>query len=126
MARTQPAPGGSPVEKPLVWLHGEIKTPPFTEEGRWEAGMLLRQLQLGQIIGAPNAKPLPDVGKRCGELRVRDEHHSWRVVYRIDSDAVLILDVFAKKTQKLPDEVIQRCRDRMKRYDEASKKRPNK
>ncbi len=34
-------------EKPLVWLHGEVKTPPFTAVGRQEAGMLLRLLQEG-------------------------------------------------------------------------------
>jgi hypothetical protein len=34
--------------KPLVWLHGEVKTPPFTPQGRQEAGMLLRLLQEGE------------------------------------------------------------------------------
>lgn len=27
---------------PVVWLHGEIKTPPFSSAARIEAGMLLR------------------------------------------------------------------------------------
>jgi hypothetical protein len=27
--------------KPLVWLHGCVKTPPFTRQGRVEAGVLL-------------------------------------------------------------------------------------
>ncbi len=31
-------------DKPLIWLHGEIKTPPFSQEGRIEAGVLLRRL----------------------------------------------------------------------------------
>jgi hypothetical protein len=31
-------------EKPLILLHGEIKTPPFTAKGRREAGWLLGQL----------------------------------------------------------------------------------
>ena len=34
-----------PTRKPLVWLEGEVKTPPFTAEGRIEAGTLLRLLQ---------------------------------------------------------------------------------
>jgi hypothetical protein len=58
--------------KPLVWLHGEVKSPPFTLEGRQEAGMLLRLLQEGERLGMPQAEPLPDVGPRCGALRVRD------------------------------------------------------
>jgi|GEM_PF-2948238 hypothetical protein len=37
--------------KPVAWLHGEIKTPPFTEEGRKEAGKLLRLLQEGERVG---------------------------------------------------------------------------
>jgi hypothetical protein len=44
MAKAQPAKEEVPAPKPLVWLHGEIKTPPFTVEGRQEAGMLLRLL----------------------------------------------------------------------------------
>jgi phage-related protein len=69
----------------------------------------------------PQAEPLSDVGKRCGALRVRDAEHNWRIMYRIDPDAVLILEVYAKKTQKIPDEVIERCRQRLKQYDEAVK-----
>jgi len=32
-------------DKPLVWLHGEIKTPPLSPTARLEAGYLLRQLR---------------------------------------------------------------------------------
>ena len=119
MAKAQPAEEEAPAPKPLVWLHGEIKTPPFTAEGRQEAGMLLRLLQQGEQLGMPQAEPLSDVGKRCGALRVRDAGHIWRIMYRIDSDAILVLEVYAKKTPKIPDEVIKRCQDRLKRYDEA-------
>ena len=58
--------------KNVVWLHGEIKTPPFTKEGRQEAGVLIRALQNGETIGMPRAEPLPIVGSRCGALRLRD------------------------------------------------------
>jgi hypothetical protein len=34
----------SPQDKPLVWLRGEIKTPPLSTNARLEAGFLLRQL----------------------------------------------------------------------------------
>ncbi len=37
-------------EKPLVWLHGQIKTPPFSEEARIEAGYLLGRLQQADAI----------------------------------------------------------------------------
>lgn len=69
----------------------------------------------------PHSEPLPDIGRRCGALRVRDAGHNWRIMYRIDSDAVLILDVYSKKTRKIPVEIIERCRERLKRYDAAIK-----
>jgi phage-related protein len=69
----------------------------------------------------PQAEPLPNVGPRCGALRVRDAEHNWRIMYRVDPDAILILEVYSKKTRKIPDEVIKRCKDRLKRYDDAVK-----
>lgn len=110
-----------PTRKPVAWLHGEIKTRPFTLEGRREAGMLIRLLQEGERLGMPQAEPLPDVGPRCGALRVRDGEHNWRIMYRSDPDAVLILEVCPKKSRKIPDEVIERCKQRLKRYDAAVK-----
>ena len=107
--------------KPLVWLQGEIQTPPFTKEGRQEAGMLLRLLQEGKKLAMPQSEPLPDVGARCGALRIRDAEHNWRIMYRIDSDAILILDVYAKKSQKIPKKVIDRCKKRLKDYDDVIK-----
>jgi phage-related protein len=79
--------------------------------------MLLRLLQEGEIVGMPHAEPLPDVGRRCGALRIRDSGHNWRIMYRIDADAVLVLEVYAKKTPKIPDEVIEQCQKRLQQYD---------
>ncbi len=121
MAKLRPATKVPPGRKPLVWLHGEIKTPPFTAEGRQEAGLLLGLLQHGERLGMPQAEPLPNVGPRCAALRVRDADHNWRIMVRIDADAVLILEVYAKKTKTIPHEVIARCQQRMKQYDAAVK-----
>jgi hypothetical protein len=62
--------------KPLAWLHGEIKTPPFSKRARIEAGTLLRKLQEGELLGMPHSRPMPSIGRRCHELRVEDEDHS--------------------------------------------------
>ena len=121
MAKAKEGPKNEPSRKPLVWLHGEVKTPPFTAEGRQEAGMLLRSLQQGDRLGMPQAEPLPDVGPRCGALRIRDAEHNWRIMFRIDPDAILVLEVYSKKTRKIPDEVIERCQRRLKQYDAAVK-----
>jgi phage-related protein len=121
MAKTLSRSQAEPSRKPVLWLHGEVKTPPFTAEGRQEAGMLLRLLQEGEWLGMPQAEPLPDVGVRCGAWRVRDAGHNWRIMYRIDSDAVLVLEVYPKKTRKIPDDVIERCKRRLRQYDAAVK-----
>ncbi len=121
MAKAKSAEREEARPKPLAWLHGEIKTPPFSAEGRQEAGMLLRLLQNGEQLGMPQSEPLPDLGRGCGALRIRDAEHNWRIMHRVDSDAIVILEVYAKKTRKIPDEVMKRCRDRLKRYDEAVK-----
>lgn len=106
-------------EKPLVWLHGEVKTPPFSSAARIEAGYLLRQLQVGLKLSLPHSRPMPSIGPRCHELRINDERKTWRIVYRLDDDAIVILDVFDKKTQKTLREVIDNCKRRMRLYDSA-------
>jgi phage-related protein len=106
-----------PVRKRVIFLHGEIKTPPFSAKARKEAGDSLRQLELGELLGMPKAELLPMVGPRCGALRVRDSQHNWRIMYRTDPTEILVLDVYDKKTQKIPDEVISRCKKRLQTYD---------
>lgn len=95
-------------EKPLAWLHGEIKTPPFSKEARLEVGAFLRSLQQGESLGLPHSRPMPSIGKRCHELRVTDKGHEWRIVYRADKDAIVIGDVFAKTSRTTPRGVIER------------------
>lgn len=107
----------SPKDKPLAWLHGEVKTPPFSRAARMEAGFLLRALQRGDSIPMPQSRPMPIIGPRCHELRIVDEKVTWRIVYRIDSDAIVILEVFEKKTPKTPRHVVEVCRQRLKDYE---------
>jgi phage-related protein len=92
-------------DKPLVWLEGEIRTPPFSPDGRLEAGQLLRRLQRGEMLGMPHSRPMPSVGSRCHELRVNDAGATWRIIYRIDSDAIVILKVYSKRAEKLHDQL---------------------
>jgi phage-related protein len=104
-------------EKPLIWLHGEIKTPPLPSTARIEAGYLLRKLQMGELLSLPHSRPMPSIGPRCHELRIDDQKKTWRVVHRIDNDAIVILEVFEKKTQETPREVIENCKRRIRLYD---------
>jgi phage-related protein len=103
--------------KPLRWLHGEVKTPPMTVNARREIGFLLRQLQDGETLEMPHSRPMPEIGPRCHELRVKDAGTEWRVMYRTDSDAILVVDVFSKKTRETPPDVIRNCQRRLRAYE---------
>jgi phage-related protein len=107
----------SPHDKLLVWMSGEITTPPFSENARIEAGYLLRQLQKGIILSLPQSRPMPSIASSCHELRINDEKITWRIIYKTYSDAILILDVFEKKTSKTPKSIIDTCKQRIKRYN---------
>jgi len=104
-------------DRPLLWLRGEVKTPPFSQTARLEAGYLLRLLQQGESLGLPHSRPMPVIGPRCHELRINDEVGTLRIIYRADIDAVVVLDVFLKKTQHTPQSVIASCKLRLREYD---------
>lgn len=106
-------------DKPLIWLYGEVKTPPFSKAGRLEAGFLLRRLQKGEKLGMPQSRPMPSIGPHCHELRITDAQATWRVIYRADQDAIVIAGIFKKKTQKTPKNEMNAARERLRRYDDA-------
>ncbi len=109
-----------PTDRSLVWLEGEIKTPPLSAQARLEAGYLLRLLQQGQELRLPHSRLMPSIGSRCHELRVQDRDLTWRIVYRVDPEAIVILDVFEKKTRETPTRVVQACKVRLRAYDQLS------
>jgi phage-related protein len=72
---------------------------------------------MGEKLSLPHSRPMPSIGKRCHELRVDDQHKRWRIVYRIEPDAIVILEVFEKKTRKTPKDVVENCKQRIRRYE---------
>ena len=84
-----------------------------------EAGFLLRRLQHGERLTMPQSRHMPVVGPRCYELRIEDAASTWRIVYRVDRDAIVIGEIFAKKTAATPRLVIELCRRRLREYDDA-------
>jgi len=62
---------------------------------------------------------MPTIGRRCHELRVVDERATWRIVYRVDADAIVIVEVFSKKTAATPKRVLETCKRRLREYDDA-------
>ena len=105
--------------KPVIWVHGELKTPPMTASARVEAGYLLGLLQEGVNLAMPLSRPMPQIGPRCHELRVRAEDTNWRIIYRIDDRAILVVDIFKKKTAATPKRVIEACKRRLTAYDQG-------
>lgn len=60
---------------------------------------------------------MPVIGPRCHEMRIADRETSWRLVYRTDLDAVIVIDVFRKTTRTTPRSVIESCQRRLRMYD---------
>ena len=101
-----------PVRKPLRFLWCEIRTPPFGTKARWDSGRALQKLQEGETLSMPLSRPMPSIGRRCHELRIKDDEKkvTWRIVYRTDKDAVLVAEVFGKTTQKTPRREIEQAK----------------
>jgi phage-related protein len=113
----------NPHEKPLVWLESETKTHLLSRSDRHHASVLLRKLQQGENIAMPHSRPMPSIGHRCHELRIRGDAGAWRIVYRVDEDAIVILDVFLKKTRRTPRRVIDTSAARLREYETTCKGR---
>ena len=104
-------------DKSLEWLAGEIKTPPFSTKARISAGHWLRKLQRGEFVEMPHSRSMPSIGSNCHELRIKDTSETWRIIYRIDESAIIIAEVFKKKTQQTPKQVINISKKRLSNYD---------
>lgn len=87
--------------KPIAWFDGEVKSPPFSKAARIEAGFLLRQLQNGESLSLAHSRPMPNIGKRCHELRIPDENTTWRIIYFVDEDAIVIWKYSKRRHKQL-------------------------
>ena len=107
-----------PSRKLLDWLSGEIKTPPFSQSARVEAGMLLRRLQEGESVGMPHSRPMPRSALDATSCGSATRTGPGGMVYRIDPRRIVIASVFPKTTRETPRQEIENCRQRLKSYDE--------
>ena len=98
-----------------------IKSSFFSKEARIEAGYLLRLLQKGVKLSLPQSRPMPSIAKGVHELRVNDKNLTWRIVCLIEPDAIVILDVFEKKTAATSKNIIATCKHRIQEYRGAQK-----
>jgi len=80
----------------------------------------MRRLQQGETLSLPQSRPMSGIGPQCHELRINDPDRTWRIVYHLEPDAVVILDVFSKKTATTPQATLQTCRKRLAAYQRAA------
>ncbi len=96
-----------------------LHSPPVSRQARVDAGVLLRRLQRGELVSMPFSRPMAAIGRRVHELRVDDPatRRTWRIVYRIDEDAILVVHWFEKKSRTTSRRDIELCRRRLRGYD---------
>ena len=107
--------------KKTIWLGVEIKSPPFSDEARREAGFLIRALQDGMKLSLPHSRPMPVIGSSCHELRINDGKLVWRIVYKIDAEKIIFVENFTKKSRTTPQHEIEICKQRLVNYDRGRK-----
>jgi phage-related protein len=71
------------------------------------------------MLEMPHSRPMPAIGEHCHELRIVDRDVTWRIIDRADPVAIVIVDVFGKKSRTTPQAVIVRSRNRLREYDNA-------
>jgi phage-related protein len=107
-------------DKPIIWLGSRenLLVPPLQRQTQRKAGFLLRQLQMGVKLVDPDFKPMRTIGKNCHGLRLTDaKRGELRIIDRIDRDAILVVDVFFKKSRSTENQVIDRCKSILVEYD---------
>jgi phage-related protein len=71
---------------------------------------------MASCSGCPYRARFPEIGGNCHELRIVDRDAAWRIVYYVAKDAIVLLDVFSKKTQTLPRNIATAAKRRLKHY----------
>ena len=87
----------------------------FPAEVRRELGKAIFDLQKGNVLGMPLARPMPEVGVGVEELRIRDRSGVYRTFYfKKSKRGILIPHAFVKKTRKTSTHELNVARDRLK------------
>ncbi len=107
--------------KKLRLYHTEIKTPPLSAAARTRTGQLLAKLLNGESLALPHSRPMPSIGARVHELRVNDQNQTWRLFYRVDEEAIVVVNLLSKKTEQTPLPTIRLCQSRFRQYDAEQK-----
>ena len=103
--------------KQIIWDQKALEeVRSFSSDVRQEIGSLLRLLQEGFTLGAPQSKPLKQIGASMFELRIRDRGGNYRLLYVLfDKNRIFVPHAFMKKTQKTPKHEIDTALKRLRR-----------
>jgi phage-related protein len=85
--------------KPVCFLGNSLEClRDFPENAKHDAGYQLERVQRGEQ--PDDFKPMPSIGRGVEEIRVWDEHGTYRIIYTArKADAVYVLHAFEKKSQ---------------------------
>jgi phage-related protein len=92
----------------------------FPKDVRVRLGKGLFRLQMGELVGMPDSRPMPGVAPGVFELRVGSADGAFRAFYyTASSRGVLVFHAFVKKTQRTPPLEIELARKRLKELFDA-------
>lgn len=81
---------------------------------RIEIAELLALVAMGQSLGLPVSRPMPDIAHGAHELRIGSKVGQFRVFYFVQlADAILVFHFLKKKTQKTPRSEIETAQRRL-------------
>ena len=82
---------------------------------RFEIATLLNLLALGESLGMPVSRPMPNIAHGAHELRVKDKSGQMRVFYFTkQKEALLVFHMFRKKTRTTPKMEIANAKRRLR------------
>ena len=102
--------------KPVVFLGDSLdRLRDFPDAARRDAGFQIDRVQRG--LEPDDWKPMTIVGAGAREIRIRDASGAYRVVYVASfAEAVYVLHVFAKKTQRTAQRDLDLAKARLKEF----------
>lgn len=68
----------------------------------------------------PHSRAMPSIAASCYELRIVDDRRTWRIVYHVAEEAIVILHVFENKSRKTPKRISDVCWRRLRAFSELS------
>jgi len=77
-------------------------------------GFYFGSFRRGRISRSRIADRCQQLEAAATRLRVNDKNKTWRLFYFLDSDAIVILEVWEKKTRKTSQATIELCQRQAK------------